>query len=83
MPFGPSHQSVSNDFSFHPSTDLTAEIHDAVRQRMQESAHWILENVPEGIARTQCITKLREAMMWANAAIACDTNTLAHETDNS
>lgn len=38
-------------------------------------AHWVLDNVPEGPARSTCISRLREAMMWANGAIACDNVT--------
>lgn len=69
---GPSHESVSNDFSFHPATDMTAETHDAARQNFQNLAHWVLDNVPAGDARSTSIARLREAMMWANGAIACD-----------
>lgn len=77
-----SHETVSNDFSFHPATDMVAEIHDATRQKFANTAHWVIDNVPAGEARKQCILRLREAMMWANGAIACDSNRLA-ETDSS
>lgn len=75
-----SHETVSNDFSFHPATDITAEVHDATRQRFANTAHWVIDNVPSGAARIECINRLREAMMWANGAIACDTNRLAEDT---
>jgi hypothetical protein len=68
------HESVGNDFSFHPATDITAELHDATRQKFANMAHWTIDNVPDGEARNECVNRLREAMMWANAAIACDTN---------
>lgn len=69
-----SHDRVSNDFNFHPATDLTAEIHQATRANFAQLAHWIIDNVPKGLAREQSIIRLREAMMWANGAIACDSN---------
>lgn len=78
-----SHETVSNDFSFHPATDMTAEIHDATRQKFMNMAHWVIDNVPKGEARKQAIFRLREAMMWANGAIACDTNQLAEESPNA
>jgi hypothetical protein len=68
-----SHEKVSNDFAFHPATDITAEIHNATRQNFANLAHWVIDNVPKSDAREECIHRLREAMMWANGAIACDS----------
>lgn len=70
---GPTHESVDNDFSFHGGTDLTVELHETVRVNFKQLAHWILDHVPPGAARSTAISKLREGMMWSNAAIACDT----------
>lgn len=72
---GPDHASVANDFAFHPATDLTSERHDATRKSFSDLAHWLLDNVPPGAARSTAISRLRESMMWANAAIACDSAT--------
>lgn len=71
---GPTHESINNDFSHHPPTDITAEIHNAARQNFANIAHWVIDNVPSGAARSTAVAKIREAMMWANAAIACDSN---------
>ena len=68
-----SHEKVTNDFGFHPATDITAEIHNATRSNFANLAHWVIDNVPPSEARQTCIERLREAMMWANGAIACDT----------
>lgn len=68
-----SHERVSNDFSFHAATDMTAEIHNATRTNFANLAHWVIDNVPQSDAREQCIHRLREAMFWANGAIACDS----------
>lgn len=69
-----SHEKVTNDFGFHPATDFTAEVHNSTRQNFANLAHWIIDNVPSGDARQQSIERLRESMMWANGAIACDGN---------
>ena len=76
-----SHERISNDFSFHPATDLTAELHDATRQKFAAMAHWVVENVPKGYAREEAVKRLRESMFWSNAAIACDTNLLGDSDD--
>jgi len=68
-----SHEKVTNDFGFHPATDMTAELHNTTRQNFANLAHWVIDNVPKSDAREQCIHRLRESMMWANGAIACDT----------
>lgn len=69
-----SHESVTNDFGYHPATDITAEIHNATRANFANLAHWVIDNVPKSNARENCIYRLREAMMWANGAIAADGN---------
>jgi hypothetical protein len=69
-----SHEKVSNDFGFHPATDITAETHSATRQNFANLAHWVIDNVPPSDARKTCLSRLREAMMWANGAIACHSN---------
>lgn len=68
-----SHEKVSNDFAFHPATDMTAEIHNATRTNFVNLAHWIIDNVPKSDARDNSIYRLRESMMWANGAIACES----------
>lgn len=69
-----SHEKITNDFGFHPATDITAEIHNATRANFANLAHWIIDNAPPSDARKQAILRLREAMMWTNGAIACDSN---------
>jgi hypothetical protein len=69
-----SHEKVTNDFGFHPATDITSEIHNATRANFANLAHWVIDNVPPSEARKQSIHRLREAMMWANGAIAADSN---------
>lgn len=68
-----SHSTVARDFAYHAPTDMTAEIHETVRRNYAQLAHWVIDNVPQGDARKNCIDRLRESMFWANGAIACET----------
>lgn len=68
-----SHEKVNNDFGSHPATDLTTEVLNATRQNFANLAHWVIDNVPKSDAREECVHRLREAMMWAKAAIECDS----------
>jgi hypothetical protein len=67
------HEDVDNRFALHPPTDRTGPKHNAVREQHRQLAHWILDNVPAGRQRSLALTALQESMMWANAAVACDT----------
>lgn len=60
-------------FKFHPVTERTGPIHDAVRSEVLELADTLTTLVPAGRHRSLMLTALQEAMMWANAAVACDT----------
>lgn len=64
------HERVENDFQFHPATDKTGPMHDKVRELLRMAAHELIERVPEGRELSTALTKLEEAMMWSNAAIA-------------
>jgi len=69
-----SHEKVTNDFGLHPATDMTAELHNLTRSNFANLAHWVIDNVPASEARKIAVQHLRAAMMWANGAIACDSN---------
>ncbi len=63
----------SNRFRFHPATAKTGPTHDAVRSEVLALACTLTTLVPAGRHRSLMLTSLQEAMMWANAAVACDT----------
>lgn len=60
-------------FRFHPATPTTGPRHDVVRAAAAAFAASLAEVVPAGRHRALALTAAQEAMMWANAAIACDT----------
>lgn len=62
---------LDNRFAYHqPPNDFVAGKHGAVRRTLCETARILNELCPEGREKSLAITKLEEAMMWANAAIA-------------
>ena len=62
---------IDNRFEFHPATteEKKAE-HGSVRAAFWDLARSLNDKLPEGREKSIVITKLEEAMFWANAAIA-------------
>jgi hypothetical protein len=68
-------RSVDDDlvrrFSHHaPPDQATADAHGDVRAGALGLARMIVHLVPDGREQALAITKIEEAMMWANAGIA-------------
>lgn len=65
----------SNDahvrFGYHqPPDEATKHNHEAVRGILKAAAQDLVDVVPEGRERSVVLTKLEEAMFWANAGVA-------------
>ncbi len=66
-------EQVEHWFLHHPPQDLaTINRYAAVREAGKQLALTILEHTPAGADQTAAIRKVREAVMTANAAIACE-----------
>jgi hypothetical protein len=64
-------QDIENRFNYHqPPTDARIEAHAGVRAVLAETAKYIVGRVPAGREQSLAVTKLEEAMFWANAALA-------------
>lgn len=62
---------LNNRFQYHPPlTDDRKRAHERVRQYLLQMAQEFEESLPDGREKAVVMTKLEEAMFWANAAIA-------------
>ncbi len=66
-------EQLMNWFSYHaPKDGETALRYEAIRLAGLAFARIIVEEAPAGPDQTAAIRKVREAVMTANAAIACE-----------
>lgn len=64
-------EDIEHRFAFHAaSTQEKRDEHTSVRAACRDLALKIDADVPEGREKALALTKIEEAMMWANAAIA-------------
>ena len=61
---------IERDFTYHPPVAGQADIYGRIRREAKELALTLVELVPDGRERATAITKLEEAVTWANAGIA-------------
>ena len=67
----PSDDDLQNWFTYHPPTDKDVVSYQEIRASALEFARRIAKYCPNGADKTAAIRKVREAVMTANAAIAC------------
>ena len=61
-----------NAFMYHPPKDGHAERYVEIRDKAKELGLMICELCPDSSEKAYAISSLREAVMWANASIACN-----------
>lgn len=62
---------LTNRFAYHPPlSDTRRQAHENVRGQVGRLAQFIAHTVPAGREQALALTKLEEAMMWANAGLA-------------
>lgn len=61
---------LGHRFNYHKPSPAKADQHQRVRDLLLEAAEYLNDYLPEGREKALVITKLEEAMFWANAAIA-------------
>lgn len=64
-------QDLDNYFSYHPPQGDQVERYANIREAGRLMAQVIIDSTPAGADQTAAIRKIREAVMTANAAIAC------------
>jgi hypothetical protein len=69
---GVTKEDLENWFSYHaPQNGSEIEKYTKIRDKAKEFAQVLLENTPSCPDQTVAIRKIREAVMTANASIAC------------
>ena len=62
---------IRNRFGYHkPQNEEIVETHQYLRGVMQDTGNIFDRLLPESRAKSVAITKLEEALMWANKALA-------------
>lgn len=62
---------IAKRFKHHPPKDAAVgQLHGEVRDAIGAVARDLVDNIPPCRELALAVTKLEEAMMWANAAIA-------------
>jgi hypothetical protein len=68
---------LDSRFDHHAPDAVKAQLHQLIRNVFKDSAEVVAHELPECREKSLAITKLEEAMMWANAAISRNDMTLA------
>jgi hypothetical protein len=63
-------QQIENNFTYHAPTPGQPERYTQIREQAKALALSILELTPESREQSLALTKLEEAVFWANASIA-------------
>lgn len=70
-PAFPTQEHLDNWFTYHEATVDQVVQYQAIRSAAKVLAEIILDKCPQCADRTDAIRKVREAVMTANASIAC------------
>jgi hypothetical protein len=62
---------INNWFTYHTPTPEQLPKYQAIRDKAKELAEVIVDNTPSSADQSAAIRLLREAVMTANASIAC------------
>lgn len=63
-------EELDNRFTYHAPKPGQPEKYEAIRAKAKELAALVVELCPESREQSVAVTKIEEASMWANAAIA-------------
>ena len=61
-------------FRYHSPNPASQKKHEDIRERITETVLAVAEMIPESRERSLFITKMQEAQMLANAAVAIHSN---------
>lgn len=61
---------IKNNFTYHAPTPDQVETYTILRDAFKELAFLLVDECPQSRELSLALTKLEEAVMWANAAVA-------------
>lgn len=61
---------IVKNFSYHAPKEAQSVMYEAIRNKALLLAAYINEHCPDSREKSLAITRLEEAVMWANASIA-------------
>lgn len=61
---------IENNFKYHSPKEGQPEKYEAIREKAKELAYLIDEQCPNSREKALAMTKLEEAVMWANSSVA-------------
>ncbi len=64
------HEELENRFTYHAPKEGQPERYERIRYKAKMFAAYINEHCPDSREKSVALTKIEEAAMWANAAIA-------------
>jgi hypothetical protein len=71
---------LKNNYTYHaPRSDSEVNLYKSIRLYGFELANYINENCPDSREKSLALTKLEEAVMWANASIARNNKPITKE----
>lgn len=74
---------IDDNYTYHVPTEDAAKLHEAIRNEGKRFAHLINDELPPSREKSLAQTKLEEATMWANAAIARHISATGNEDDSN
>ena len=63
-------QRIENNFKYHAPTPSQIPKYEEIRAQGKELAQLVNELCPDSREKSLAMTKIEEAVMWANAAVA-------------
>jgi hypothetical protein len=74
------HADIDHRMTFHPvAGPAQAEKYEKIRAAGREFAHLIADLVPYSDERSNALTRIDEAIMWANAGVARNEGSIASD----
>lgn len=73
-------EDIRHRFDYHPPSSVgVAQNHQVARESVLRAAAWVEVHLVDGREKSTCLTKLEEALFWANASIARNQTEFQHE----